>query len=104
MSYATMAKATECRVVCDDCGRDVFFHTDLLFGRSLQTCGCGTQHVPTRRGVPLHRTQRCTARVTKECEWCGKPFPARPEIPGRFCQQNCRNAARTAERRKARAS
>lgn len=82
-------------VPCPTCRREIQFGVDLVFGRTIQSCDCGSKPVPTHApDIAPERAHWRHATIDAVCQWvkCGGTFQARKSQPGRFCSPECRRA------------
>lgn len=86
----------ECRVVCPTCKQDVRFFPDLLFGRTLESCACGTRlmqpHVEQPIEIPPALPGEQEPKViwrSQVCPECHKTFPVAKGVKRVACSSLC---------------
>lgn len=81
-------------VPCPTCGEQIAFGRDIVFGRTIQNCGCGSQPLPAREAVPVKHfgpldvPRNAPRGRSLACSHCGNPCAPRRKT----CSDTCRDA------------
>ena len=75
-------------VTCPTCGDFLTFGRDILYGRTTQTCKCGSRPLPVIRSAePPQHTAPHARKVAYTCVYCGKAGIGRADR--KYCDQRC---------------
>lgn len=74
----------ESPIHCETCQQEYRFDSDLLTGRTVQTCACGSGPIVPGETIPA-KPRRELAMAERQCAFCDAPFFAPVHRKARTC-------------------